>query len=214
MAERGFRLLVPNRRCYGGSAAVAGEDFLVDAEDVAALLGEGAHLVGQSYGGVAALLAAAQRPEAVRSLTVVEPPAFSLATQHLAVADLVRRLAELIGRRDLDDRTFLERFLAEVGAPVDEIPEELLDHWSDQVWALRRGRFPDAVEIPVSTLREAAFPKLIVSGGHHPAFDALCDELERGLGADRVEITGAGHEVQTVAEPFNAALLDLWSRHP
>jgi hypothetical protein len=143
---------------------------------------------------------------------VVEPPAFSLAAEHPAVADLVRRLTVLIGSQDLDDRTFLEHFLTEVGAPVAEIPEELLDHWSDQVWVVRRGRFPDAAQIPVSILREAPFPKLVVSGGHHPAFDAVCDELERGLGADRVEITGAGHEVQMVVEPFNAALLDLWSR--
>jgi pimeloyl-ACP methyl ester carboxylesterase len=52
---------------------------------------------------------------------------------------------------------------------------------------------------------------LVISGGHHPAFDAVCDELTRGLRAQRVVITGAGHEVQMVAEPFNQALLELWS---
>jgi len=52
------------------------QDFEEDARDIAALLGDGAHLVGHSYGAVGALYAAALRPEAVHSLTVNEPPAF------------------------------------------------------------------------------------------------------------------------------------------
>ena len=60
-------LLLVNRRGFGGSPDTEGEDFAVDAADVAEVLdGVGpAHLVGHSYGGVVALLAAASRPEAV-----------------------------------------------------------------------------------------------------------------------------------------------------
>ena len=46
LAEEGFRLLVVDRRGYGNSPAAAGEDYLIDAEDVAELMGDGAHLVG------------------------------------------------------------------------------------------------------------------------------------------------------------------------
>jgi pimeloyl-ACP methyl ester carboxylesterase len=40
--------MVPDRRGYGESAATGGADFSLDADDVAALLGDGAHLVGHS----------------------------------------------------------------------------------------------------------------------------------------------------------------------
>ena len=53
------------------------------------------HVVAHSYGGVISLLAAAMRPEAVRSLTLVEPPAFGVARGHPAVEDFVARGTEL-----------------------------------------------------------------------------------------------------------------------
>src|SRR5262245_51800414 len=60
LAEEGFRLVVFDRRGYGNNANSKGEDFLADATDIAALLGDGAHLVGHSYGGLGAMLAAAR----------------------------------------------------------------------------------------------------------------------------------------------------------
>jgi len=45
LADEGFRLLVPDRRGYGRSPTARGEDFLVDADDIAGLMGDGAHLV-------------------------------------------------------------------------------------------------------------------------------------------------------------------------
>ncbi|WP_220448327.1 alpha/beta fold hydrolase [Nonomuraea diastatica] len=60
------RLLLMDRRGYGRSPD-AGErfpgDYLADADDIAELLGDGAHLVGHSYGGVGAMIAAVRRPE-------------------------------------------------------------------------------------------------------------------------------------------------------
>src|SRR5688500_17836556 len=75
LAEKGFRLLVPDRRGYGNSPAAEGEDFLRDADDIAELMGDGAHLIGHSYGGLGVMVAAARRPEATRSLTLLEPGA-------------------------------------------------------------------------------------------------------------------------------------------
>ena len=74
LAEEGFRLLVVDRRGYGQSPAADGEDYLVDADDIAELMGDGAHLVGHSYGGLGVMVAAARRPEATKSLTVLEAP--------------------------------------------------------------------------------------------------------------------------------------------
>src|SRR6266498_3353305 len=50
-------------------------------------------------------------------------------------------------------------------------------------------------EPAVDELAAAPFPKLVVSGGHHPAFDAVCDVLEARLGAERAVLPGAGHSL-------------------
>ena len=211
LAEEGFRLVVPDRRGYGPDDELVGEDFSRDAEEIADLLGDGAHLVGHSYGGVAVLLAAAARPEAVRSLAVIEPPAFSVALEEPAVSGMVDAAQELWARSEgRSDREFLEDFLLMAGAPLEEMPPELLDLWTAQVGPLRDCRQPWEAEIPLAELASAPFPKLVFSGGHHPAFDAVCDGLTSAIGARRTVITGAGHEVQSVDGPFNDALLDLW----
>ena len=51
---------------------------------IADALGDGAHLMGHSWGGAAVLVAAARRPEAVRSLILIEA-----ALQTLALTDPV-----------------------------------------------------------------------------------------------------------------------------
>src|ERR671932_155375 len=85
LAER-YRLLVTDRRGFGGSPDIDRSDYEVDAADVVELLGDGAHLVGHSYGGVVAMLAAGLRPQSVRSLALIEPSAYRLAEQDPAVA--------------------------------------------------------------------------------------------------------------------------------
>jgi pimeloyl-ACP methyl ester carboxylesterase len=67
LADR-WTLLIVERAGYGRSSHVApGENAEADPPLVAELLEGGAHLVGQSSGAVAAMLAAAHRPEAVLS---------------------------------------------------------------------------------------------------------------------------------------------------
>jgi pimeloyl-ACP methyl ester carboxylesterase len=70
-----------DRRGFGESPDIERSDYEVDASDVAKLLGDGAHLVGHSYGGAVAMLAAGLRPPIVRSLTLIEPSAFRLAAR-------------------------------------------------------------------------------------------------------------------------------------
>jgi pimeloyl-ACP methyl ester carboxylesterase len=171
-------------------------DFEADAPLVAAHLGDGAHLVGHSYGGVISLLAAAQRPEAVRSLTVIEPPALDVARGDAAARAMIARIEELWadGRPAPEPRAFLDVFLRTVGSsipPVDELSP-----------ALQRGaelllveRPPSEARIPLAVLRDAGFPVLVARGAHSAAFDAVCDVLERELGAERLVLPGGGHSV-------------------
>ena len=56
-------------------------------------------------------------------------------------------------------------------------------------------RSPDEAVIPLEELAATPFPKLVVSGGHSAAFDAVCDVLEARLGAERAVLPGAGHSL-------------------
>lgn len=211
LADQGYQLVVPTRRAYATQSGGVGEDFRVDGEDVAALLGDGAHLVGLSYGGLVAIVAAAARPEAVHSLVLAEPPAFSVAAEHPDVARLREELGQVVAREG-SDREFLEDFLGAVGTPLQELPPELLDDLTDLVPAVRLARPAWSGPVPVDRLVDAPFPTAVVSDNHHPAFTAMCDALARELGAQHCVVEGAGHEMQMVAEDFNAVLLSVWRR--
>jgi pimeloyl-ACP methyl ester carboxylesterase len=200
---RRWTLLVVERPGFAAVPADGPVDFAVDAPLVAAALGEGAHLVGQSYGGVVSLLAAAQRPEAVRSLTVIEPPAFGVAVGDLAADEFIRRGKELWAEGPDDPEAFLRLFLDLVGAPQ---PARLSPELEQGARLLRTERGPWEAEIPLDDVAAAPFPKLVVSGAHDPAFDAVCDVLERRLGAERTVIPGAGHSVQRLGARCNERL--------
>jgi pimeloyl-ACP methyl ester carboxylesterase len=204
LAER-WTLVIPDRPGFGAGPLVERVDFEVDAPLVAELLGDGVHLVGHSYGGVVCLLAAARRPEAVRSLTVIEPPAFGIATGNAAADAFVARATELWADGPDEPAAFLAAFLRLVGSNM-ALPEPLTPELERGARLLLVEHPPWEARIPLDTLAAAPFPKLVVSGGHEPAFDAVCDVLERRLEAERSVIPGAGHSVQRTGAPFNERL--------
>jgi pimeloyl-ACP methyl ester carboxylesterase len=211
---RRWRLVIVDRPGFGSSPPVDRVDFAADAELVVQILdrakqlwgADGVHLVGHSYGGVICLLSAAIRPEALRSLTVIEPPAFGVAAGNAAVADLVVRLKDhwREGPRESPAR-FLDTFLHLVGSAT-ELPDPLPPPLEQGAAMLVVERGPWEADIALKQLAHAPFPKLVVSGAHSAAFDAVCDVLERNLGADRAVIAGAGHSVPRIGEAFNQRL--------
>ena len=206
-----FELVILDRPGFPPNPPVERVDFETDAELVAGLLEPGDHLVGHSYGGVISLLAAAARPEPLRSLTVIEPPATRVALGNPAVDAFAAGGVELYesGRTD-DPETFLRRFLAAVGSAFDP-PSPLPPALEQGARALAGERGPWEAEIPIAALAATPFPKLVVSGAHHAAFDAICDVLEHELHAERVVLPGFGHSVQRHPD-FNAALVGFVSR--
>jgi hypothetical protein len=76
-----------------------------------------------------------------------------------------------------------------------ELPSPLPPELEQGARTLMIERGPWEAEIPLAALRAAPFPKLVVSGGHNPAFDAIGDVLERELPAERVVLPGYGHSV-------------------
>ncbi len=204
LAER-WTLTIPDRPGFGAGPLVDRVDFEVDAPLVADLLADGAHLVGHSYGGVVCLLAAAQRPEAVRSLTVIEPPAFGIASGDPAADGFVARATALWADGPDEPAAFLAAFLDLAGSNI-ALPDPLTPELDRGARLLQVERLPWEAEIPLVALAEAPFPKLVVSGGHDPAFDAVCDVLEQRLAAERAVIPGAGHSVPRTGKPFNELL--------
>ena len=61
-------------------------------------------------------------------------------------------------------------------------------------------------ELAVGRLAAASFPKLVISGNHSPAFEAVCDALAAGLKAQRAYVSGAGHATPDTGDAFNETL--------
>jgi pimeloyl-ACP methyl ester carboxylesterase len=209
LGER-FEIVAPNRRGFPPGPDVDRVDFEDEAVWLEPFLEPGTHLVGHSYGGVIALLAAARRPEALRSLTVVEPPAFGVARGVPAADEFIAGIEQHWASGSRDPGEFLRGFLELVGSstPSGDFTPELLQG----ARTLMVERSPAEAEIPFDELAATALPKLVVSGGHSAAFDTVCDVLERRLGAERAVLPGAGHSVQRLGEPFNELLTSFVER--
>jgi len=198
-----FECVFLTRGGYPPGPPLESIDFEQQADEVAAELHEGDHLVGHSYGGVVSLLAAARRP-VLASLAVGEPPCFGVARGNPAVEEFLARFEsfEAAGPRE-----YLEFFLPLVGSEIrlaDPLPPAL----EQGARAAMAERTPDEAVIPLDELAAAPFPKLVISGAHSPAFDAVCDVLEERLPARRAVVPGAGHSLPR-APGYNDALVSF-----
>ncbi len=204
-----YRLVVLERPGFPPGPPVERVDFEEHADWLEARLEPGDHLVGHSYGGVIALLAAARCP-GLRSLTVIEPPCLDVARGIPAVEAFVRGAVALRDEGPREPEAYLRQFLRAVGStfyPPSPLPPDV----EQGARTLMVERPPYEARIPLAALRSLSFRKLVVSGGHAAAFDAVCDVLERELPAERLVLPGAGHAVQR-APGFNERLLAFLER--
>jgi pimeloyl-ACP methyl ester carboxylesterase len=191
-----WTLAFVHRRGYPPSppSPAAGHDFEIDARDIAPLLARRPHVVAHSYGALGALLAAQQAPARVRSLTVIEPPLGHLVSRDPEVAEF-ERIGEEVLTHGLDTepqtlRTFL-RIAGAQGIGPGPLPEEV----ARGVRRAHGSRFPREARPELDVLRHAHVPVLVVSGGHNPPIERLCDEVATRLSARRLVAPGAGHFV-------------------
>jgi pimeloyl-ACP methyl ester carboxylesterase len=221
LAEQ-FELHLVDRRGFGRSPE--GEvpvDFQTEAPEIAALLDPPAHLLGHSYGAIVCMFAAALRPGAVRSLTVVEPPAFALARGDEAVDLMVERIQA--HKRDgagLPEEDYLRGFLDAWG--FDPRPGPRFNEVARR--SVRRSvgeRSPHEARLPFAELAAARLPCLVVRGGWDAAperaraigghaFRAVCDVVAARLGAEVAVFPGAAHQPQLLGEPFNRRVAEFW----
>ena len=210
LAER-FELVIPNRRGFPPGPDVESVDYEDEAAWLDRFLEPGAHLVGHSYGGVIALFAAARRPELVHSLTVVEPPALAVARGNPAADEFAARSTELWQSGAARARGVPAR-LPRRGQRAAAARRGLPRAAPGRADADGRALSVDGGDPARRRWRQTPFPKLVVSGGHSEAFDAVCDVLEERLGAERAVLPGAGHAVQLLGEPFNELLAGFVER--
>ena len=106
------RLIIPDARGHGASAALANLTYSLDdmVAELAAILDaagvEGAHLAGHDLGGVTAFGFAATHPGRVRSLTLIEPALGFLLDQALDPAVRSARAATRENDRSVADAAY------------------------------------------------------------------------------------------------------------
>ncbi len=224
-----YRIHLLDRAGFGDSPPATEPGWPTDMHEVADLLGEigPAHLVGVSYGGVVALLAAGLRPDAIRSLVVVEPPLLGAAPHDPAAAQLAGRLRNLDARTPSMDT--VEYFVAWSRAVLHReraASAAASASWSARVRAAveasRRERSPVDAPVDLPALAALDVPKVVAVGGWPSgdmaartagrAFRAVAGSLVERIGAEMVVFDKATHNPQLQQpDEFNAMLRRVWS---
>ncbi|MDI2028632.1 alpha/beta hydrolase [Saccharopolyspora sp. TS4A08] len=214
-----FRLVLPDRRGYGGSPDVDRSDYRRDAEDIAELLGEGAHLLGHSSGGVVAMLAALRNPEAVRSLTLIEPACFQVAADVPVVAEAIRRNRAALAAvpAEIPDEDLVRLNYESVGFPAPDATPELVRATRTALNELPTWEAP----IPVEDLSRVK-PALVITGtwdvapqayrdnGGEPIMECARVTAQR-IGAELLRVPGASHWPHSQrADVVNDKLRGFW----
>ena len=207
LAERDWILRLVDRPGFGESPSRGPDDMEADAPWIADLLGQGAHLLGHSWGGAEALLAAARRPEAVRSLILVEPalqPLLMMAEGQAyapAKADAMRSLGALLSTKTPGEYGLA--FARSLGRAEDGRPNQAAaalqadPGQADRLGtALLRSQMapPQVMAKAAAAVSAAKIPVLVITGGWSAFFD--------GVGARTAEMTGGTHQVIAAPDHF------------
>jgi pimeloyl-ACP methyl ester carboxylesterase len=204
LAARGMQLLVPDRPGHGLSPSEGRpDDAEADGEWVAELLGDGAHLIGHSFGGCIALNAAARRPSAVQTLTLIEPGMQALAANRFPVAKFLVRLVTTLAF-SFSPETRIRRF-----SRLMHIPDEVGGGSTEELRAM--GKAASEIRIPSKRTFEAqlalvkarAIAFRVISGGWEPGVDLTAERVAELGGGQYVRIESPHHFPQLHSNEFN-----------
>lgn len=161
-------------------------DFAADTRIVIDALGDGGHVVAHAQGAVAAMMAAVERPELVRSLVLVEPAAMSLTAELPATMAYREHLEPLYKRRnELGDTVFSGEFFRLTaaistgsrvggGAASVSVPGAVPTESAARIAARVRLQAP-GWEAPLHFV--PGVPMLVVTGGWEPLYEEIADYL-------------------------------------
>lgn len=203
---------------------IALRDEVALLEPVLARAGEGFSLVGHSYGGALALIAALAHRDRVRALALYEPTLFAIVEQESPppndVDGIRHAVAAAVGALEKGDamgaaRHFID-FWMEPGA-FDRMPER------NQAAIAEAGRniqgWKDCLfeePTPTSALAKLRIPVLLMIGSRSPLSSrAVARRLARVLPQVEVaEMEGLGHMAPVAdPDPVNRRIADFLARH-
>jgi pimeloyl-ACP methyl ester carboxylesterase len=215
--EHGYRKVVYHRRGYAGSGQVeASRSIPQDATDCRALLKTlglaSAHIVGASYSGAVGMQLAAEAPECVHTLTLLEPPPV-----HTPSAPEFRAANERLvrSRHELGPAAALDEFLTMVVGPhwrqvvesllpgsAAQMERDLVTFFDFDLPALLDWRFGPA------DARRISCPALHIGGSESGPWFAEVRELVLSWlpHAEDVVIDGAGHSLALTGSTTSVAV--------
>lgn len=207
LCDEGWQLIVPDRPGHGASPAPGRpDDAEADGAWVADLLGDGAHLVGHSFGGCVALAAAARTPNAVRSLTLIEPGMQKLAIDDPQVRRFVLKLVATMIFSFSPERRAV-RFAKLVGIPGDIRGGASREELKAMGRGIAKLKVPSAATLrrELETVKQFGVPLLAVTGGWSPAFDAV-GARAAAIGGGRHAIVPSPNHFPNLVPAFNPML--------
>lgn len=168
-----------------------GDDPLRDAARLLEVLApNGGHVVAASYGALAALLAANQAPDLVRSLALLEPACFATCLQHADVTAYVAAMSEVFVDADNPAVSHVEFSRRFAHAAASTPPAQ---HLLEDVTARLRALRPPW-EVAVSAVICRQVPTLVLTSGTSPLYEAVAASLSEH-GARHEILPGVGHRI-------------------
>ena len=203
LAEMGWQIELVERPGFGRSPSRGVDDMNADAAWIFEMLAGGAHLIGHSWGGGEALLAAARRPQAVSSLILIEPAVQGLAMTDPIVAVDPEAQATVLGligdlAKTSTPSEFAAAFLRNLGAPISGLTEfDLTDTnaLTELGCSVLRGRTgsPKEMRQAAEIVAKANIPTLVIGGGWSKGFELLCEIAARATNGRHVLVPSPNH---------------------
>lgn len=230
--SKGYRLISYSRRYhYPNEWPKNSTDFSVTihARDLAALIKAlnlpPLHLIGHSYGAFIAFLVARDHPDAIRSLTLAEPPIMPLLKtapegDALLTAAITRSIATSEAFKQGNDEEGVRRFVNGVlgEGSYEKLPPPVLKRVMDNAQELKgeassRNLFPPTT---CEDVQKVKAPTLLVDGERSPKmFRLINDRLEHCLpSVERAMIPASSHQMEVDnPQAFNETVLAFTAKH-
>ncbi|MEI8073205.1 MAG: alpha/beta hydrolase [Bacteroidota bacterium] len=212
LADLGYTLIVPDRPGHAKNPTPnRPDDAEADGELIAELLGDGAHLVGHSFGGCIALAATYKKPNAVKSLTLIEPGMQALAVDKFPVLWFVLRLVAIL-KLSFSPENRIKRF-----SKFMHIPSEVGGSAVSSEEYVAMGKAVSVLKVPsketlvqqLLKVNHDGIPLLVVTGGWSKGVDITAEVVARFGNGKHVIIPSPHHFPQLISNKFNELLVQF-----